>query len=95
MPVLMIAEVHCQTQEGYERIFKALAPLYAKTPGFIAHLSHPMDGGWCVMDVWASREQFQQFFGQHVVDRLDDRLRPKIRFQQLHDAFTLPAKSPQ
>jgi heme-degrading monooxygenase HmoA len=88
MLILMKAEVHGQTQQGYQDVFDALAPLYRATPGFIAHFSHPIDGGWCVMDVWASREQFKRFFSEHVVHRLPTTVRPKISFQELHDVLS-------
>jgi hypothetical protein len=88
MPILMTADVPGQTREGYDRVFDALAPLYAAAPGFVAHLSHPIDDGWCVMDVWRTREDFERFFAQHVVSKLPSELRPKIRFRELHDAFT-------
>jgi heme-degrading monooxygenase HmoA len=89
MPILMKAEVHGQTQTGYHEVFDALAPLYSKARGFIAHMSHPIEGGWCVMDVWSSRENFQQFFSEHVVHRLPATVRPKISFQTLHDALAV------
>jgi hypothetical protein len=88
MPILMKAEVHGQTLQGYEGMIGALAPLYSEAPGFIAHISHAMDGGWCVMDIWESREHFQRFFSANVVPRLPSTLRPKISFQELHDALT-------
>jgi heme-degrading monooxygenase HmoA len=87
MPILMRAEVHGQTLEGYNAVFNALAPLYSAAQGFIAHFSHPIEGGWCVMDVWASKDDFQQFFSQHVVHRLPAHVRPKISFQPIHDAL--------
>jgi hypothetical protein len=90
MPILMRAEVHGQTQEGYHAVFEALAPLYKASPGFIAHLSHPIEGGWCVMDVWSTKEQFEKFFTQNVVHRLPTTVRPKISFQVLHDALAAP-----
>jgi hypothetical protein len=92
MPIMMKAEVYGQTLDGYTQVFNALAPLYSVTPGFIAHMSHAIAGGWCVMDVWASKDDFEQFFRQHVVHRLPADVRPKISFQPLHDAFT-PAPS--
>jgi heme-degrading monooxygenase HmoA len=88
MPILMKAEVHGQTQHGYQEVFNSLAPIYQATPGFVAHVSHPIDGGWCVMDIWESRAQFQQFFSEHVVHRLPANVRPKISFQELHDALS-------
>lgn len=91
MPILMRAEVHGQTPEGYQEVFDALRPAYQAAPGFIAHLSHPIDGGWCVVDVWTSRERFQAFFSQHVAHRLPPAARPKISFQTLHDALAVSA----
>jgi heme-degrading monooxygenase HmoA len=90
MPILMKADVAGQTQAGYQAVFEALAPLYRTFPGFIAHLSHPTENGWCVMDVWESREHCEAFFRQHVVPQLQDSLRPKISFQPLHDALAMP-----
>lgn len=91
MAILMMAEVTGQTREGYQQVFDALAPLYALSPGFIGHSSHPTPDGWCVMDVWESREDFQRFFSQHVMQRLPSTVRPKITFQLLHDALTAQA----
>jgi len=91
MAIAMRAEVAGQTKEGYQEVFDSLRPLYLAAPGFIAHMSHPTDGGWCVVDVWESRDQFEAFFSQHVVRKLQPGLRPKISFQQLHDAFTTAA----
>jgi quinol monooxygenase YgiN len=92
MPILMRAEVYGQTQEGYKAVFDALAPLYKVAPGFIAHVSHEIDGGWCVMDTWSSKDAFQSFFSEHVVHRLPPTVRPKISFQTLHDALSVASR---
>jgi quinol monooxygenase YgiN len=89
MPLLMKAEVLGQTEDGYKAVFDALAPLYQQAPGFIAHVSHAIEGGWCVMDVWTSKDAFQAFFSEHVVHRLPSTVRPKISFQVLHDALSV------
>jgi quinol monooxygenase YgiN len=89
MPILMRAEVFGQTEEGYRAVFESLAPLYNAAPGFVAHFSHAIDGGWCVIDIWHSREAFQSFFSQHVVHRLPPTVRPKISFQPLYDALSV------
>jgi quinol monooxygenase YgiN len=89
MPILMKAEVFGQTRQGYETVFSALAPLYQAAPGFLAHISHEIEGGWCVMDIWSSKEAFQAFFSQHVVHRLPPDVRPKISFQALHDSLSV------
>ncbi len=89
MPILMKAEVHGQTPEGYKRMFDQLMPLYTAAPGFIAHVSHAINGGWCVMDIWSSKEAFQSFFSEHVIHRLPSTVRPKLSFQTLHDALSV------
>jgi len=85
----MKAEVFGQTRDGYKAVFDSLAPLYQRAPGFVAHFSHAIEGGWCVMDVWSSKDAFQAFFSQHVVHRLPSTVRPKISFQALHDALSV------
>jgi heme-degrading monooxygenase HmoA len=89
MPILMRAEVFGQTQDGYQMVFNALAPLYQTAPGFIAHFSHAIEDGWCVTDIWSSKDAFQRFFSEHVVHRLPATVRPKISFQMLHDALSV------
>jgi hypothetical protein len=91
MAILMKAEVRGQTREGYQQVFDALAPHYAAAPGFVVHMSHPMDDGWCVMDVWQTRKDFERFFGEHVAPVLPAALRPKIVFLELHDLYPATA----
>lgn len=93
MPILMKAEVRGQTREGYQQTFEALAPHYAAANGFVAHLSHPIEGGWCVLDIWQSREQFERFYAQWVAPQLAPTVRPKVTFVQLHDVFVPAADS--
>jgi quinol monooxygenase YgiN len=93
MPILMKAEVFGQTPDGYKAVFDALAPLYQAAPGFVAHFSHAIEGGWCVMDIWTSKDAFQNFFSQHVVHRLPTTVRPKISFQALHDVLSVSTET--
>jgi hypothetical protein len=85
----MTALVGGQTRAGYQQMIGALEPAYQRAPGFILHMSHEVEQGWCVMDVWQSRADFEQFYRAHVLPRLPADLRPKIRVQELEDA--LPA----
>jgi heme-degrading monooxygenase HmoA len=85
MAILMKAEVRGQTRDGYQQVFDALASHYAAAPGFIVHMSHPMEGGWCVIDVWRTRKDFERFFGEHVAPKLPATVRPKVTFLELHD----------
>lgn len=85
MAILMTAEVPGQTLPGYQTMIDALAPVYRSSPGFVLHVSHPIDGGWRVIDVWQSKEDFERFYAQHVASKLPPGIRPKVRFQPLHD----------
>ena len=38
--------------------------------GLIVHTSGPVDGGWRIVDVWESREDFERF--------TDERVRPAV-----------------
>lgn len=90
MPILMTARISGQTREGYQQVIDAVSAAYVAAPGFVLHMSHPIDDdGWCVMDVWHTREQFQQFFAEHVVPRLPPTLRPKIELVELHDVLSI------
>lgn len=85
MAILMKAEVRGQTREGYQQVFDALSSHYTAARGFLMHLSHPIDGGWCVIDVWQTRKDFERFFAEHVAPKLPMAVRPKITFVELHD----------
>jgi heme-degrading monooxygenase HmoA len=89
MTILMKADVRGQTREGYQQVFDELASQYAAAPGFIVHLSHPTDEGWCVMDVWKTRKDCERFFREHVAPKLPTTVRPKITFVELHDVLAL------
>jgi hypothetical protein len=85
MAILMTAEVPGQTLPGYDQMIDALAPIYRSTAGFLLHASHPVEGGWRVIDVWQSKAEFERFYAQHVAPNLPPRVRPKITVQELHD----------
>ncbi len=88
MPFLMTALVHGQTLDGYRQMIDAVAPAYRNAPGFILHTSHAIAGGWCVMDVWTSKQHFERFYAEHIAPKLPPTLRPKITCQDLHDAIS-------
>lgn len=85
MPVLMTSEVAGQTAAGYDGLFHAISPALKQAQGFVMHLSHPVDGGWRVIEVWRSREDAAQFFATTIAPNLPEGIRPKLTFQPLHD----------
>ena len=51
MAVLVTAEVHSQTQQGYDGMLMALSEFLRKAPGFILHTAHPTSDGWRVIEI--------------------------------------------
>ncbi len=84
MAVLITAEVAGQTQEGYDGMLHALADTIRAAPGFLLHTSHPVEGGWRVIELWETKEAANQFFAKHVAPNLPPGIRPKRTVQELH-----------
>jgi hypothetical protein len=64
------------TQAQYD---KACVDLGLDTPnskwpqGIISHYAGPLDnGGWCCVDEWESREDFQKFFDTRLKKAIED-----------------------
>ncbi|HVG50389.1 MAG TPA: hypothetical protein VM867_02015 [Xanthobacteraceae bacterium] len=87
MAVLMTSEVEGQSPQGYEGMLAVLSDPLRQAPGFVLHASHPVDGGWRIVEVWNSREDAARFFAAHVAPKLPDGIRPKLSFQPLHDVL--------
>lgn len=88
MAVMMIAEVAGQTQQGYDGMLDRLQPALLGAEGFIAHASHPVDGGWRVIELWQSKAHADRFFASAVAPHLPPGIHPKRRVQELHSLVT-------
>lgn len=66
MAVVVIAEFPGGTQAKYDAIIQEMALGGKMPPGGIFHVAGPMDGGWRVVDVWESREAFEQFRAEKI-----------------------------
>ena len=86
MAVMMTAEVAGQTAEGYDQVLRLVGEAARRAPGFMLHASHAVDGGWRVIEVWASKEEADAFFVEHIVPLLPPGIRPKRKYQELHSA---------
>lgn len=87
MAVIMTSEIAGQTFEGYDGLFHAVSPALKQAQGFILHVSHPLDGGWRVIEVWESREDAGRFFAATIAPNLPEGIRPKLTFEPLHDVL--------
>ena len=89
MVVLVTAEVKGQTQQGYDGTLNAVQEFIKKAPGFISHFSHPVDGGWRVIEIWKSKADADHWYGKYVVPNLPPGIAPKRSYQELHSLVTL------
>ena len=85
MAVGLIFDVPGARQEQYDAVMEGLGePRLGE--GQIFHVAGPIDGGWCVVDVWESRAHFDRF----LQDRLGEQLQsaglamPEIREFPVH-----------
>ena len=62
MAVGLMMEFTGVTQEQYDAVMEELDLGGTMPPGGISHAAGPMDGGWRVVDVWESQEDFDAFF---------------------------------
>jgi hypothetical protein len=87
MAVIMTSDVTGQTLEGYDRLFKTVSPALEAAQGFVLHASHPINGGWRVVEIWCTREDATRFFATNIAPHLPDGIRPKLGFVPLHDVL--------
>jgi quinol monooxygenase YgiN len=85
MPVLVTAEVHGQTSQGYDGMLAVLGPPLQRAPGLVLHSSHATPDGWRVIEVWESKAQSDRFFAEFVAPHLPPGIRPKRAVQPLHN----------
>jgi hypothetical protein len=88
MSVMMISEVSGQSAQGYDGMLALAGDALKRAPGFVMHLSHPVDAGWRIVEVWNSQEDAARFFAAHIAPHLPDGIRPKLSFQPLHSVVT-------
>ena len=86
MAVLITAEVPGQTQEGYDGMIAALAPLLRTAKGFIAHGAGPLGNGqgWRSFEVWETQADATTFFAEHIHPRLPPGVKPQRTLLELH-----------
>jgi hypothetical protein len=85
LAILMISDVSGQTPEGYDGMLGKVSPALKAAPGFVLHASHPIEGGWRVVEIWESREHAAQFFVSTIAPQLPKGIHPKLTFAPLHD----------
>jgi hypothetical protein len=85
--VIMTSEIAGQTLPGYDGLLKTVSPALRAAQGFVLHASHPIGGGWRVVEIWWSRDDATRFFATTIAPHLPEGIRPKLTFTPLHDVL--------
>lgn len=91
MTVIVVADVHGQTEAGYDGMLNALATPLRRAEGFVLHSAYAVDGQWHVVEVWRSRADADRFFAQQIAPHLPPGVRPKRRIYKAHSVVTAAA----
>ena len=54
------------TPAQYDEISPPLVELVKKQPGFVLHVAYEDSQGFCVAEVWETKEQHDAHFNEHV-----------------------------
>jgi hypothetical protein len=82
VPVLVVAEIAGGSSEQDDAITKAMDLTNNPPSGGRIRMAGPMDGGWRVVSLWESREQFQAFLRERLTPALEGagRQQPEVTF---------------
>jgi hypothetical protein len=93
MAVVVVNEIEGGNQDFYEQVNLKVMPGGQMPEGGQVHIAGPTEGGWRVITVWDSEEQFEQFRNETLIPALreaggDDRIAPKISADPVHRLIT-------
>jgi hypothetical protein len=67
MAVVVVEEVPGGNQSIYEEVGARVMPDGQLPEGCAVHIAGPIDGGWRVITVWDTEEQYQQFANEKLI----------------------------
>jgi hypothetical protein len=54
------------TEDDYAKVRAEMGGADERADGLIAHVAGPVEGGFRIIDTWASRAQAEQFWAEHL-----------------------------
>ena len=93
MAVVVVNEIPRGDQSFYDEVSARVLPEGGLPEGCQVHIAGPSSGGWRVITVWDSEEQFQQFRNEKLLPALQELGRgemvaPNIDAQPVHRLIT-------
>ncbi|MEA2140341.1 MAG: hypothetical protein QOC91_440 [Solirubrobacteraceae bacterium] len=72
MAVVVVNEMQGGEQGFYEQVTSRVMPNNQLPEGCLDHIAGPMDGGWRVITVWNSDEQFERFRTETLIPAMEE-----------------------
>jgi hypothetical protein len=93
MAVVVVNEIPQGSQGFYEEVSARVVPDGQLPEGCQVHIAGPSGGGWRVITVWDSDEQFQQFRNEKLIPAMqelgrDEFVAPNIDTDPVHRVIT-------
>jgi hypothetical protein len=93
MAVVVVAEVDGGSQEFFEKVSGQAMPDAQLPEGCQIQIAGPIEGGWRIITVWDTEDQYNQFRNDKLIPALreageGDRIAPTITTQPVHRVLT-------
>ena len=90
MAVAFLLEWQGVTDEKYDAVIADLGLRHTTMEGQLYHVAGPVDGGWRIVDVWASPERFETFVATRLMPALQKHGidAPRVSPWPVHNTFT-------
>ena len=93
MAIVVVNEIEGGDQGFYDSVNPKVMPDGQLPEGCQVHIAGPSAGGWRVITVWDSEEQFQQFRNDRLIPAMkevggDDFIAPSIQPDPVHKLIT-------
>ena len=77
------------TQDQYDAMHAQFGPMASETPGFVAHIAGPTEGGWYLTEVWESKADHERFMQEKVLPMIPpDAPRPRVQEFEVYSRQT-------
>jgi hypothetical protein len=74
------------TPAQYDQISPPLLAELKDEPGFVLHVAFEDSQGFCVAEIWETKEQHDSYFNEKVVPNVPAEIKQEVI--NLHDVFT-------
>jgi hypothetical protein len=93
MAVVIVNKIEGGNQDFYDQVSPKVMPGGQLPEGCKAHIAGPTEGGWRVITVWESEDQFQQFRNDKLIPAMreaggDESVAPSVTAEPVYNFMT-------